>query len=186
MVMLRFHCLWSETSRRICAKWLYRSQYRFWSPSQPRTLNAMGKDSISHPIHEAVQRIHDQGIGIMGTFIVGSMMMTPGSFKGLLISAWIRNSTGPSPYYGALSWDRFIFRLEKEEDFLQGLEKYDSLNVGLPALKDVCRRIRKRDEKNLKEVFSTSSIYKRILKTLDSSLFYLAMNWQFHKLTRKW
>jgi hypothetical protein len=78
--------------------------------------------------------------------------------------------------------------LEKEgRIFCRDWEKYDSLNavyqpsgMSVEALEKGMRRI-------WKEVFSTSSIYKRILKRpWIHPLFYLAMNWEFHKLTRKW
>ena len=50
---------------------------------------------------EAVQRVHDHGIGIMGTFIVGLDDDDPGVFQRIIdFCTFDTDSTGPSP----LSW----------------------------------------------------------------------------------
>jgi len=118
----------------------------------------------------------------MGTFIVGLDDDDPGSFKGLLISVWIRNSTGPSPLLWRLILGPIHFPgWKKKEGFLQGLGEIRFAQCRLSALKDVRGRIRKRDEKNLERgVFNFFPLQENSEKTLDSSLFYLAMNWQFH------
>jgi radical SAM superfamily enzyme YgiQ (UPF0313 family) len=155
-----------------------------------KNLNAMGK-GFNQPSRyaEAVKRIHDQGIGIMGTFIVGLDDDEPGVFQRIIDFCidskldWALTFI-MAPYPGTESF----LRLEKEgRIFCRDWEKYDSLNavyqpsgMSVEALEKGMRRI-------WKEVFSTSSIYKRILKRpWIHPLFYLAMNWEFHKLTRKW
>jgi len=155
-----------------------------------QNLNAMGK-GFNQPSRytEAVQRIHDQGIGIMGTFIVGLDDDDPGVFQ-RIINFCIDSKLDwaltfiMAPYPGTDSF----FRLEKEgRIFCRDWEKYDSLNVVYQPLRMSVEELEKGMRRIWKEVFSTSSIYKRILKRpWIHPLFYLAMNWQFHKLTRKW
>ena len=155
-----------------------------------QNLNAMGK-GFNQPSRyaEAVQRIHDQGIGIMGTFIVGLDDDDPGVFQRII--DFCRDSKLDwaltfimAPYPGTDSFSR----LEKEgRIFCRDWEKYDSLNVVYQPLRMSVVELEKGMRRIWKEVFSTSFIYKRILKRpWIHPLFYLAMNWQFHKLTRKW
>ena len=155
-----------------------------------QNLNAMGK-GFNQPSRytEAVQRIHDQGIGIMGTFIVGLDDDDPGVFQRII--DFCRDSKLDwaltfimAPYPGTDSFSR----LEKEgRIFCRDWEKYDSLNVVYQPLRMSVEELEKGMRRIWKEVFSTSFIYKRILKRpWIHPLFYLAMNWQFHKLTRKW
>ena len=155
-----------------------------------QNLNAMGK-GFNQPSRytEAVQRIYDQGIGIMGTFIVGLDDDDPGVFQRIIDFCvdskldWALTFI-MAPYPGTDSFSR----LEKEgRIFCRDWEKYDSLNVVYQPLRMSVVELEKGMRRIWKEVFSTSSLYKRILKRpWIHPLFYLAMNWQFHKLTRKW
>jgi len=138
---------------------------------------------------EAVKRIHDQGIGIMGTFIVGLDDDDSGVFQRIIDFCidskldWALTFI-MAPYPGT---DSFL-RLEKEgRIFCKDWEKYDSLNAVYQPLRMSVEELEKGMRRAWKDVFSTSSIYRRILKRpWIHPLFYLAMNWQFHKLTRKW
>jgi radical SAM superfamily enzyme YgiQ (UPF0313 family) len=155
-----------------------------------KNLKAMGK-RFNQPSRyaEAVKRIHAQGIGIMGTFIVGLDDDDPGVFQRIIDFCidskldWALTFI-MAPYPGT---DSFL-RLEKEERiFCRDWEKYDSLNVVYQPLQMSVEELEKGMRRIWKEVFSTSSIYRRILKRpWIHPLFYLAMNWQFHKLTRTW
>jgi len=156
----------------------------------PKNLQVMGK-GFNHPGHygEAVQRIHGQGIGIMGTFIVGLDDDDQGVFQRIIdfcvdhkldwALAFIM-----APYPGT---DSFL-RLDKEgRIFSKDWEKYDSLNVVYQPLLMSAEDLEKGMRSVWKEVFSLPSIYKRILKRpWIHPLFYLVMNWQFHQLTKKW
>ena len=138
---------------------------------------------------EAVKRIHDLRIGIMGTFIVGLDDDDPGVFQ-RIIDFCIENKMDwaltfiMAPYPGTDSY----LRLEKEgRIFCRDWKKYDSLNVVYQPLLMSVEELEKGMRKVWKEVFSLPSIYKRIIKgPRIHPLFYLAMNWQFHKLTKKW
>ncbi len=155
-----------------------------------KNLNAMGK-GFNQPSRyaEAVKRIHDQGIGIMGTFIVGLDDDEPGVFQRIIDFCidskldWALTFI-MAPYPGTESF----LRLEKEgRIFCRDWEKYDSLNAVYQPSGMSVEELEKGMRRIWKEVFSTSSIYKRILKRpWIHPLFYLAMNWEFHKLTRKW
>jgi radical SAM superfamily enzyme YgiQ (UPF0313 family) len=153
-------------------------------------LNAMGKGfNCPSRYAEAVKRVHDHGIGIMGTFIVGLDDDDPGVFQRIIDFCidskldWALTFI-MAPYPGTDSFSR----LEKEgRIFCRDWEKYDSLNAVYQPLGMSVEELEKGMRKIWKEVFSTSSIYKRILKKPRiHPLFYLAMNWQFHGLTRKW
>ena len=155
-----------------------------------KNLNAMGK-GFNQPSRyaEAVERIHDQGIGIMGTFIVGLDDDDPEVFQRIIDFCidskldWALTFI-MAPYPGT---DSFL-RLEKEgRIFCRDWEKYDSLNAVYQPLLMSVEELEKGMKRVWKEVFSIPSIYKRILKRpWIHVLFYLAMNWQFHKLTKKW
>ena len=155
-----------------------------------KNLQLMGK-GFNHPSHygEAVQRIHGQGIGIMGTFIVGLDDDDQGVFQQIIDFCidskldWALTFI-MAPYPGT---DSFL-RLEKEGRILsRDWEKYDSLNVVYQPLLMSVEDLEKGMRRVWKEVFSLPSIYKRILKRpWIHPLFYLVMNWQFHQLTKKW
>lgn len=155
-----------------------------------KNLDAMGK-GFNQPARyaEAVKRIHDQGIGIMGTFIVGLDDDDSGVFQRIIDFSidskldWALTFI-MAPYPGTNAY----LRLEKEgRIFCKDWEKYDSLNAVYQPLRMSVEELEKGMRRVWKEVFSISSIYKRILKRpWIHPLFYLGMNWQFHKLTRKW
>jgi radical SAM superfamily enzyme YgiQ (UPF0313 family) len=155
-----------------------------------KNLQTMGK-GFNQPSRyaEAIRRIRDQGIGIMGTFIVGLDDDDPGVFQRIIdfcnherldwALAFIM-----APYPGTESYKR----LEQERRiFCRDWERYDSLNaVYQPALMSV-EELEKGMRRIWREVFSLNSIYRRILRRPRvHPLFYLGMNWQFHKLTRTW
>jgi len=97
-----------------------------------KDLNTMGK-GFNEPSRyaEAVERIHDQGIGIMGTFIVGLGDDDPEVFQRIM-DFCIHERLGwaltfiMAPYPGTDSFKRF----EKEgRIFCKDWEKYDSPNA---------------------------------------------------------
>jgi len=155
-----------------------------------KNLKAMGK-GFNQPLHyaDAVKRIHDYGIGIMGTFMVGLDDDDPGVFQRIIDFCidsrldWALTFI-MAPYPGTESF----LRLEKEGRIFCGdWEKYDSLNVVYQPLLMSVEDLEKGMRKIWKEVFSLPSIYKRILRRpWIHPLFYLVMNLQFHHLTKKW
>jgi len=155
-----------------------------------KNLQMMGKGFNQPPRYaEAVKRIHDQGIGIMGTFIVGLDDDDPGVFQ-RIIDFCINEKLDwaltfiMAPYPGTDSFSR----LEKEGRILcRDWEKYDSLNVVYQPLRMSVQELENGMRRVWKDVFSLQSIYQRVLKRpWIHPLFYLMMNWQFHRLTRKW
>ncbi len=155
-----------------------------------KNLNTMGK-GFNQPSRyaEAVEKIHDRGIGIMGTFIVGLDDDDPGVFQ-RIIDFCVESRLDwalafiMAPYPGT---DSFL-RLEKEGRILcRDWEKYDSLNAVYQPLLMSVEELERGLRTIWKEVFATSSIYKRIVKRpWIHPLFYLVMNWQFHRLTKTW
>ncbi len=155
-----------------------------------KNLQVMGK-GFNHPSRyaEAVKRIHDHRIGIMGTFIVGLDDDDPGVFQ-RIIDFCIDHKLDwalafiMAPYPGTESF----LRLEKEgRIFCRDWERYDSLNAVYQPLLMSVKELEKGMRNVWKGVFSLTSIYKRILRRPRiHPLFYLVMNWEFHRLTRKW
>jgi radical SAM superfamily enzyme YgiQ (UPF0313 family) len=155
-----------------------------------KNLEVMGKGFNRPPRYaEAVQRVHDHGIGIMGTFIVGLDDDDPGVFQRIIDFSieyrldWALTFI-MAPYPGTESFDR----LEKEGRILtRDWGKYDSLNVVFQPLKMSPEELRQGMRRVWKEVFSFPSICKRVLKRpWIHPLFYLGLNWQFHRLTKNW
>ncbi len=156
----------------------------------PRNLKTMGKGFNQPSLYEeAVKRIHQYGIGIMGTFIVGLDDDDSGVFQRIIDFCILTQLDWAlafimAPYPGTESFQR----LEKEgRIFCWDWEKYDSLHaVYYPLLMSV-EELERGMRRIWKEVFSLSSIYKRILKRpWIHPLFYFIMNLQFHQLTKKW
>jgi radical SAM superfamily enzyme YgiQ (UPF0313 family) len=138
---------------------------------------------------EAIKRIHDHGIGIMGTFIVGLDDDDETVFD--QITDFVINNKldwaltfimAPCP-----GTDSFL-RLEKEGRILtRDWEKYDSLNAVYKPLLISSGELERGLRKTWKRVFSLPSIYRRIIKgPRIHPLFYFIMNWQFYRLTRGW
>jgi len=155
-----------------------------------KNLQVMGKGFNQPPRYaEAVKRIHNYGIGIMGTFIVGLDDDDPGVFQRIIDFCvnhrldWALTFI-MAPYPGTDSFKR----LEKEgRIFCRDWEKYDSLNAVYQPLMMTVEELEKGMRRVWKEVFSLTSIYKRIFKRpWIHPLFYLGMSWQFHRLTKKW
>lgn len=138
---------------------------------------------------EAVKRIHDHGIGIMGTFIVGLDDDDPGVFQ-RTIDFIIENRLDwalafiMTPYPGTASFER----LDREGRILhRDWERYDSLNVVYQPLLMSVEELQYGMRRIWKEVFSLRSIFKRVMTPpFIHPLLYLPMNWGFHRLTRNW
>ena len=119
-------------------------------------------------------------------------MRTNGDFKIAFTyeaDLWVVNAQGGTAtrlttYPGTESFNR----LEKEGRILtRNWEKYDSLNVVFQPLKMSPEELRQGMRRVWKEVFSFPSICKRVLKRpWIHPLFYLGLNWQFHRLTKNW
>jgi radical SAM superfamily enzyme YgiQ (UPF0313 family) len=138
---------------------------------------------------EAIKKIHGHGIGIMGTFIVGLDDDDIGVFQ-RTIDFIMENQLDwalafiMTPYPGTEAFER----LDKEGRILhRDWERYDSLNVVYQPLLMSAEELEKGMRRIWKEVFSIRSIFRRILRAPRiHPLFYLPMNWGFHRLTKNW
>jgi len=138
---------------------------------------------------EAIKKIHGHGIGIMGTFIVGLDDDDPGVFQ-RTIDFIMENQLDwalafiMTPYPGTESFER----LETEGRILhKDWERYDSLNAVYQPLLMSVEELEKGMRRIWKEIFSARSIFRRIIRAPRiHPLFYLPMNWGFHRLTRSW
>ena len=156
----------------------------------PRNLAAM-KKGFNKPkgYEQAVERIHDHGIGIMGTFIIGLDGDDEMIFD-QITDFVIRNKLDwalafiMAPCPGTDSFQR----MEREGRILtRDWEKYDSLNAVYQPSLISSEELERGMRRTWKRIFSLPAIYKRIIKgPRIHPLFYLAMNWQFHRLTQKW
>ena len=138
---------------------------------------------------EAVRRIHNHGIGIMGTFIVGLDDDDETVFDQITDFVIDNKLDWALTFIMATSpgTDSF-FRLEKEGRILtRDCEKYDSLNAVYQPSLISSRELERGFRRAWKTVFSLPSIDRRIPKGPGvHPLFYLIMNLQFYRLTRNW
>jgi len=156
----------------------------------PKNLMAM-KKGFNKPkrYEEAIERIHEYGIGIMGTFIVGLDDDDETVFD-RITDFVIKNKLDwalafiMAPCPGTDSFQR----LDKEGRILtRNWEKYDSLNCVYRPLLISPEALERGLRRTWKRIFSLPSIYRRIIKgPRIHPLFYLIMNWQFYRLTRNW
>lgn len=153
-------------------------------------LKAMHKSFAgSFDYSEAVKKIHANGIGIMGTFVVG--------FDGE--DASIFNQIYDFVMEHRLDWALVFIRtpypgtelfesLGKEGRILtREWEKYDTLNCVYEPIGMTPLDLEKGLRKVWKDIFSLKSMYHRILRSPRvHPMFYMSMNMQFHWMTRKW
>jgi len=153
-------------------------------------LKAMRKTFAgSFDYSEAIAKIHANGIGIMGTFVVGfdgedaSIFDTIYDFVMANRLDWalvfIR-----TPYPGTALFES----LEKEGRILtRDWEKYDTLNCVFDPIGMTTVELEQGLRRVWRDIFSMKSIYHRILRRPRvHPLFYFSMNMQFHWMTRKW
>jgi len=138
---------------------------------------------------EAVKRIHDKGIGIMGTFVVGFDGENPAIFDQIYdfvmenrldwALVFIR-----TPYPGTSLFEE----MERAGRLLTyDWEKYDTLNCVFKPIGMTVPEIERGLRETWKKIFSPKSIYHRILRRPRiHPMFYLGMNMQFFQMVRKW
>jgi radical SAM superfamily enzyme YgiQ (UPF0313 family) len=138
---------------------------------------------------EVIKKIHGHGIGIMGTFIVGLDDDDAGVFQ-KTIDFIMENQLDwalafiMTPYPGTESFER----LEREGRIMhRDWERYDSLNAVYQPLLMSAGELEHGMHRIWKEIFSVRSIFRRIMRAPRiHPLFYLPMNWGFHRLTKNW
>ena len=138
---------------------------------------------------EAIRKIHDHGIGIMGTFVVGFDGEDTSIFEEIndfvLINrldwalVFIRTPyPGTSLFEGLEGAGRLLTR---------DWEKYDTLNCVFTPVGMTVDELEKGLRALWKNIFSLKSIYHRILRSPRvHPMFYLGMNMQFYRLVRRW
>jgi radical SAM superfamily enzyme YgiQ (UPF0313 family) len=138
---------------------------------------------------EAIKKIHGYGMGIMGTFIVGLDDDDPGVFQRTIDFIYENQLDWAlafimTPYPGTESFER----LEGAGRILhRDWERYDSLNAVYQPVLMSAAELERGMRRIWKEVFSLRSLFHRIIKSPRiHPLFYLPMNWSFHRLTRNW
>jgi radical SAM superfamily enzyme YgiQ (UPF0313 family) len=138
---------------------------------------------------EAIKKIHGYGIGIMGTFIVGLDDDDAGVFQRTIDFIYENQLDWAlafimTPYPGTESFER----LERAGRILhRDWERYDSLNAVYQPILMSAAELEQGMRRIWKEVFSLRSLFHRIIKSPRiHPLFYLPMNWSFHRLTRNW
>jgi radical SAM superfamily enzyme YgiQ (UPF0313 family) len=138
---------------------------------------------------EAIKKIHSYGMGIMGTFIVGLDDDDPGVFQ-RIVDFIMENQLDwaltfiMTPYPGTASFER----LDREGRIMhREWERYDSLNAVYQPLLMSAEEVEQGMRRIWKEVFTVRSIFRRIIRAPRiHPLFYLPMNWGFHRLTKNW
>jgi radical SAM superfamily enzyme YgiQ (UPF0313 family) len=142
-----------------------------------------------HDYRRAIRRIHDHGIGIMGTFVVGFDNEEESIFDRILdfvqetrldwALVFIR-----TPYPGTRLFDE----MEAAGRILtRDWEKYDTLNCIFEPVGTTPQALERGLRRVWKNIFSLPSLYHRILKPPRvHPLFYLGMNLQFYHMVRRW
>jgi len=138
---------------------------------------------------EAIRRIHERGIGIMGTFVVG--------FDGEDLS--IFDQIHRFVLENRLDWALIFIRtpypgtslfeeLESSGRLLtQNWEKYDTLNCVFEPIGMTAQEMERGLRIAWKNIFSFKSIYHRILRSPRiHPMFYFGMNMQFFQMVRRW
>ncbi len=156
----------------------------------PENLKTMHKSFAgAYEYKEAIQRIHDKGIGIMGTFVVGFDGENTSIFDKIYqfvhetqldwALVFIR-----TPYPGTAMFEE----MEKRGRILtRNWEKYDTLNCVFDPIGMMPQEMENELRATWKKIFSMKSIYHRILKRPRvHPMFYLGMNMQFFQMVRKW
>ncbi len=152
-------------------------------------LRAMHKPFSGFDYRKAIQRIHENGIGIMGTFVVGFDGEGPGIFDEIIsfveetrldwALVFIR-----TPYPGTSLFED----LERQGRILtRNWALYDTLNCVFAPNGMTPEDLEAGLRRTWKSVFSLGSIYRRILRSPRvHPMFYLMMNLQFHRMVRTW
>jgi len=138
---------------------------------------------------EAIRRIHERGIGIMGTFVVG--------FDGEDLS--IFDQIHQFVLENRLDWALVFIRtpypgtslfeeLESSGRLLtQNWEKYDTLNCVFEPIGMTAQEMERGLRIAWKKIFSFKSIHHRILRSPRiHPMFYFGMNMQFFQMVRRW
>jgi radical SAM superfamily enzyme YgiQ (UPF0313 family) len=137
----------------------------------------------------AIRRIHERGIGIMGTFVVGFDGEDVSIFEQIhrfvlehrldWALVFIR-----TPYPGT----SFFEELESSGRLLtQNWEKYDTLNCVFESIGMTPHEMERGLRVTWKKIFSFKSIYHRILRSPRiHPMFYFGMNMQFFRMVRRW
>jgi len=161
----------------------------FESLSQ-ENLKAMHKSFVgASDYKEAIRRIHEKDIGIMGTFVVGfdgeDMSIFDQIYEFVLENrlewalVFIR-----TPYPGTSLFED----MESTGRLLNhDWEKYDTLNCVFAPIGMTVQEMENGLRATWKKIFSLKSIYHRILKSPRTHpMFYFGMNMQFFRMVRKW
>ena len=143
----------------------------------------------NYDYEKAIERIHGQGIGIMGTFVVGFDDEDVSIFdeiydfvqKNRLDWALVFIRT---PYPGTALYEE----MEGSGRLLtRNWEKFDTLNCVFSPRGMSVEELEQGIRTLWKKIFSLKSIYGRILRgPRVHPMFYLGMNMQFYNMVRRW
>jgi radical SAM superfamily enzyme YgiQ (UPF0313 family) len=157
------------------------------SPEHLKSMRKSFAGSVDY--FEAVKRLHDRNIGVMGTFVVGFDGEDASVFRRIVefvetarldwALVFIR-----TPYPGT----SLYAKLEQEGRLLDiGWERFDTLNCVFSPQGMSVEELEQGLRATWKRIFSPRSIWRRILgKPRVHPLFYLGMNMQFFRMTRTW
>jgi radical SAM superfamily enzyme YgiQ (UPF0313 family) len=158
----------------------------------PATLASVGK-RVNRPdeYFEVVQKIHDHGIGIDGSFVFGFDTDDAGVFERTL--EFVLKAKLEVAYFSILTpypGTRLHRRLAQEDRILtQDWSTYDANHVVFRPKQFTPDQLLEGYLKTLKQVYSVSAIFKRLWGTTSWKNFFYPMNLGFrqsvNKLTRQ-
>jgi radical SAM superfamily enzyme YgiQ (UPF0313 family) len=154
----------------------------------PETLASMGK-RVNRPSHyyEVVQKIHDHGIGIDGSFVFGFDTDDEGVFDRTL--EFVLNAKLEVAYFSILTpypGTRVYKRLEQQERILtRDWASYDANHVVYRPRNFSPDRLLERYFAAFKSVYSVPSMFKRLRATTGWKSFFYPMNLGFRQSISK-
>ena len=138
---------------------------------------------------DAIGKIHDHGIGIMGTFVVGFDGEDERIFDDITTFV-LENRLDwalvfiRTPYPGT---DLFVEMQKSGRITTTRWEAYDTLSCVFQPQGMTVGQLETGIRRTWKQIFSPGSIRRRILsRPFIHPLFYLGMNMQFYQMVRKW
>lgn len=154
----------------------------------PQTIKAMGKSiNLAVEYRDAIKRIHENGIGIQGSFIFGTDHDDPSVFSDVLrfiektrLEAVIFSVLTPFPgtrvYHNLLKKDRIL---------TTDWEKYDMNHVVFKPAKMTPDQLQEGFEWAYRKLYGYRSIVKRLFPFRRSGLFFSIQNYGFRQAWKK-
>lgn len=152
------------------------------------TLQSIGRKSRLHvEYREAIQKLHDHGIGVDGSFVFGFDTDDQSVFDRTV--AFVQDTKIEVPYFSILTpypGTRLHSRLEREQRILhRDWTLYDTSHVTYRPARLTVDELQEGYLRAFKEAYSVSGLMRRLWGTTACKSFFYAMNFGFRQSARK-